>query len=168
MTQANYCPRNPKNETNLKCSKCEEYICTDCLVQTPVGARCPTCARATPIPTYNVTASYMARGIAAGVVSGAVLGGAFWALTWLTLSEFVFRLYPYLQIAAVIGIGYAIGEIISFAVNRKKGRVLKYVSAGSVLLASFPITFALQYTYGLHPYVILGMAAAFWVSIRRF
>ena len=166
MTQLSYCPRNPKNETNLRCSRCEELICPDCMVQTPVGARCPTCARATRIPTYNVTPAFLARGIAAGVVSALGLGVAFGFLNW--LSSAVAFLYPYPQVAAVVGIGYAIGEIISVSVNRKKGRSLKFVSSGSMLLASFPITFALVNTYGLHPYVMLGLAAAFWLSLRRF
>lgn len=168
MTQVNYCPRNPKKETNLRCNRCEEYICSDCMVQTPVGARCPTCARSTPIPTYNVTATYRIRGIAAGVVSAAVLGGAFYFLTMWTLTEFVYRLYPYPQVAAIVGIGIAIGEVISLAVNRKKGRILKIVSSCSVLVAIFITTYTLQSTYGMHPYVMLSIAGAFWLSLRRF
>jgi len=168
MTQVNYCPRNPKNETNLRCSRCEEYICSDCMVQTPVGARCPTCARSTPIPTYDVTASFIVRGIATGVVSAVVLGGGFWLLTLWTLSEFVARLYPYPQVAAIVGIGLAIGEVISLAVNRKKGRILKIVSSCSVLVAIFITTYTLQSTYGMHPYVMLSIAGAFWLSLRRF
>lgn len=167
MSQLNYCPRNPRNETNLRCSRCDEFICTDCMVQTPVGARCPTCARSTPIPTYNVTPAYLARGIAAGVVSAFALGLAFWFLNPILL--FVPFLFPYLHVAIVAGIGYAIGEAVSFSVNRKKGRTLKFVSSGSMLLASFPLTLAIISVLGHLPLMlVMGIAAAFWLSIRRF
>jgi membrane associated rhomboid family serine protease len=42
--QATTCYRHPKVETGLSCSNCERPICTDCLVQGPVGHRCPECA----------------------------------------------------------------------------------------------------------------------------
>ena len=109
MTQVSYCPRNPKNETNLRCSRCDELICPDCMVQTPVGARCPTCARATRIPTYTVTPAYMARGIAAGVVSALALGVAFIFVNNLLLLVPV--LFPYLHVAVVAGVGYVVGEV---------------------------------------------------------
>jgi len=85
-----------------------------------------------------------------------------------TLTEFVYRLYPYPQVAAIVGIGLAIGEVISLAVNRKKGRILKIVSSCSVLVAIFITTYTLQSTYGMHPYVMLSIAGAFWLSLRRF
>jgi membrane associated rhomboid family serine protease len=43
-TQAMTCYRHPRVETGLTCSNCERPICTDCLVQGPVGHRCPECA----------------------------------------------------------------------------------------------------------------------------
>ncbi|MCH8827040.1 MAG: B-box zinc finger protein [Chloroflexi bacterium] len=167
MTQVSYCPRNPKNETNLRCSRCEELICPACMVQTPVGARCPTCARATRIPTYNVPPVFMARGIAAGVVTALALGVAFiFVNNVLLLVPFLF---PYLHIAVVAGIGYVVGEAVSLSVNRKKGRTLKFIGAGSMLVASFPISFAIISVFQQLPLLLLlGMGVAFWLSIRRF
>ena len=167
MAQVNYCPRNPKNETNLRCSRCEEFICTDCMVQTPVGARCPTCARAARIPTYDVTPAFMVRGIAAGVASALALGIAFIFISRLLL--FVPFLFPYLHVVVIAGIGYIIGEAVSLSVNRKKGRAMKFVGAGSMLIASFPITFAIVGVFGQIPILLLlGIGAGFWLSLRRF
>ena len=167
MSQVNYCPRNPRNETNLRCSRCEELICPDCMVQTPVGARCPTCARTSRIPTYDVTPTYMARGIAAGVVSALALGVAFIFINGLLLIVPV--LFPYLHIAVVASVGYIVGEAVSISVNRKKGKTLKFVAAGSMLLASLPMTFAIVSVFGQIPMpLLLGIAAAFWLSLRRF
>ena len=39
------CYRHPGRETNVACSNCERPICTDCMTPTPVGMRCPECAR---------------------------------------------------------------------------------------------------------------------------
>src|SRR5215813_4416966 len=39
------CARHPNTETVLRCGRCETPICARCQIQTPVGARCPTCAQ---------------------------------------------------------------------------------------------------------------------------
>ena len=39
-------------------------------------------------------------------------------------------------IVAIVGVGYLVGEGISAAVNRKRGRSLKFVAAGATLPAS--------------------------------
>jgi membrane associated rhomboid family serine protease len=39
------CYRHPRVETGVSCSNCGKYICPDCMTPTPVGMRCPDCAR---------------------------------------------------------------------------------------------------------------------------
>jgi membrane associated rhomboid family serine protease len=39
------CYRHPGRETGVSCSACGRPICTDCMTATPVGMRCPECAR---------------------------------------------------------------------------------------------------------------------------
>lgn len=39
------CYRHPGRETNVACSNCDRAICPDCMTSTPVGMRCPECAR---------------------------------------------------------------------------------------------------------------------------
>jgi membrane associated rhomboid family serine protease len=39
------CYRHPSRETNVSCSNCGRPICPDCMTSTPVGMRCPDCAR---------------------------------------------------------------------------------------------------------------------------
>lgn len=39
------CYRHPDRETGVSCSNCGRPICTDCMTPTPVGMRCPECAR---------------------------------------------------------------------------------------------------------------------------
>src|SRR5215207_8185144 len=39
------CYRHPDRETGVSCSACGRPICPDCMTPTPVGMRCPECAR---------------------------------------------------------------------------------------------------------------------------
>ncbi len=39
------CYRHPDRETSVACSNCDRPICPDCMTSTPVGMRCPECAR---------------------------------------------------------------------------------------------------------------------------
>jgi membrane associated rhomboid family serine protease len=39
------CYRHPDRETGVSCSNCGRPICTNCMTTTPVGMRCPECAK---------------------------------------------------------------------------------------------------------------------------
>ena len=48
------CYRHPNRETGVSCSNCGNPICTDCMTTTPVGMRCPDCAKQkTPVKTVR-------------------------------------------------------------------------------------------------------------------
>jgi membrane associated rhomboid family serine protease len=38
------CYRHPQVETGVRCASCDRPICTDCMVFSPVGIKCPECA----------------------------------------------------------------------------------------------------------------------------
>jgi membrane associated rhomboid family serine protease len=63
------CYRHPRVETAVRCSNCERPICTDCMVFSPVGIKCPDCAGQ---PTGPRRAATTMRSAARGG-SGAVL-----------------------------------------------------------------------------------------------
>ena len=76
------CYRHPNRETGVRCSNCDRPICPDCMTTTPVGMRCPECARQrTKVRTVRSgsdepTLTYVLIGINVLVGIGAVLGGA--------------------------------------------------------------------------------------------
>ena len=117
------CARHHNVETYLRCGRCETPICPKCLVHTPVGARCPDCARPTRISRPGGTVAYLSGG-AAGFAVGA-LGGA---------------LMPFIPGGLLILLltGYLVGEAVSKALHRRGGRGLAIVAfvaalAGPVL-----------------------------------
>jgi membrane associated rhomboid family serine protease len=84
------CYRHPSRETGVSCSNCGRPICPECMTSTPVGMRCPECAKQrtkvrtgagaysetrTPYATYtliaiNVVAFIVELGAGGGATSG--------------------------------------------------------------------------------------------------
>lgn len=156
------CALHPDTETDLRCGKCEQPICPKCLVQTPVGARCPKCANLKRLPVYQVSPIFYIRAIAAGLITAAALG-AIWP--FIPLGGF-FLLF----IAA--GIGYAIGEMVTLSVNRKRGLGLQ-VTAGISMVASYVIRSYIEApspasldTF-LNVYGLIALAIGITVAVSR-
>ncbi len=123
------CATHPDVETNLTCSKCGKPICPRCMVQTPVGFRCRTCAGLTRLPTFRLQPTTYVKAAFTGL-GAALAGGVVWmlitsAVAYVSYFEFI--------ISGAIGLG--IGEAISRAVNRKRATSLKVIAGLSAFLA---------------------------------
>ena len=75
------CPRDPGVETALRCSRCETPICPKCLIQSPVGARCKSCARVMKSPIYTLGTAQLVKGGLAASLGGIAIGAAWIGLT---------------------------------------------------------------------------------------
>lgn len=126
------CATDPSVETELTCGRCGKPICPRCLVQTPVGARCRDCAQLRRIPTYEIKPAFLLRSIAAALVVGAAAGGV-----WFFVAPPDRRGFAYVSLFVALGIGYAVGEAVSWASNRKRGAALQGIAAFGVVLAYF-------------------------------
>lgn len=51
-----YCYRHPDRETGLRCTQCNNPICSDCVRPAAVGQLCPDCARERRPPNYQISA----------------------------------------------------------------------------------------------------------------
>ena len=127
--EANYCSWHPDTETRLSCSQCGKSICTLCMVQVPVGIRCRECGRAERLPTYDVQPAYFLRAV--GVAVGCALVGG---LIWLWLNA-TFGGVPFISSIFGLAVAYVIGELISRAVNRKRGVGLAWIAGGAMVAA---------------------------------
>jgi hypothetical protein len=153
------CKRHPQVETALSCGKCGDPICPRCTVQTPVGIRCPTCARMSRVPTYNVSGGFYLRAIGAGL-GAAVIAGIAWGLLQAIVPFF------YLSFLIAGAVGYGIGELISLAVNRKAGTGLAVIGAVAVLFAYIINTFTF-FGRGFHLFDIVAIIVGIAVVVAR-
>lgn len=157
------CAYHPDVETNLKCGKCGQPICPKCMTQTPVGARCPDCARLYKLPTYSLSARYYL--IAAGTALGmAIACGVVW---WLLRASVPFIVFNLLLAG---GVGFAIGEVVGRSVNRKRGKWLAVIGAVAIpisYLASIPADMLFKYTAVFHPLDILAIAIGIFIAVIR-
>lgn len=135
------CAAHPDIETSLKCGKCGIPICPKCMVQTPVGARCPECADVRKLPTFSVSGSYYLRGAGAALGMGVVTG-----LAWGAIDSVM--PYFYLGLILAAAVGYAIAEVVSLSVNRKRGLWLAVFGSAAVVISYLVNIF----TFGGLPY----------------
>ncbi|OGO00759.1 MAG: hypothetical protein A2Y59_00495 [Chloroflexi bacterium RBG_13_52_14] len=154
------CARHPDIETDLRCGKCEQPICPKCLVQTPVGARCPQCAALKKLPVFEVSGIFYIRAIVAGLLSAAVLG----------------FIWPYIPVSGfllffiALAVGYVIGEAISLSVNRKRGPGLQVIAGVSVAVC-YVIRSLIETTSGnflhtfLNPYGLIAAALGIVIAV---
>jgi len=153
------CAHHPDVETNLRCGKCDTPICPKCMVQTPVGARCPDCAKLAKLPTYRVSTKYYL--IAAGTALGmAIVCGIAWGVVRAYVPSILFNLL----LAA--GVGFAIGEVVSLSVNRKRGTGLAVVG-GIAVPISYLVSIPLAWGASFHPLDLLAIALGIFVAVTR-
>ena len=125
----------------------------------PVGIRCRDCGKAVRMPTFDVTPAYYARAVGAGVAC-AVGGGVLWFLANLILLRI-----PFLPSLVAIGIGYGTGELISLAVNRKRGTWLAAI-AGAAVVVAFLIALP-SLSYRINIWMLFSLAVGVYFAVQR-
>jgi hypothetical protein len=125
-----YCARHPQVETALRCGRCDTLICPRCLVQTPVGARCPDCANVRKNPMVDVSPMYLARGIGASIAAGVATG-----FVWGLISGGGRGFVGFFLIFIAMGIGYCVATAVSAATNHKRAQTLQWIAAFGVIVA---------------------------------
>lgn len=152
-----YCPRHPNVETNLRCGKCDKVICHKCVVQTPVGARCPDCAKLTRLPTFRVSFVDYLKAVGIGF-SLAIILGVGWGLIAAQLRGF-FTFF----IALLVG--FIIGELVSRGVGKKRAIGLQIVAGASV-----GFCYAVAVIFGLSTslFGLFALAGGIFIAVTQF
>ena len=128
------------------------------MVHAPVGVRCEECAQIRKLPTFEVSGGYMARAIGVGItlaVVGGVLAGVL--VRHITVG--------FADMLALAGVGYLIAEGVGLAVNRKRGRPLKFVAAGSMFVAYIAFSYFVPQATFSH---LIGLGIGVYVAVNRF
>ena len=116
-----YCPRHPKEQTYLRCGKCERPICAKCRVSTPVGFRCIECANLQVLPTYAVPSTHYVKSATAGLVVAALIG-------------VIMGYFPDFEFWTALIMGLAVPEAVAVGANQKRGPGLQMVGVACIVV----------------------------------
>ncbi|MHB1390581.1 MAG: B-box zinc finger protein [Thermoleophilia bacterium] len=160
------CKRHPTVETRVTCSDCGDPICPDCMVFTPVGAKCPTCARLPKTALVRVRPERMVLTVVLGLGAAAAAGLLFGILL---------RVASFFTFIVAFGIGMAVGETVSWASGRYHGTRLAAWAAGCAAFAvmlPFMLTGVADYGAGIdairYALTVGGIFKLLWVAIAAY
>ncbi|MHB0866842.1 MAG: B-box zinc finger protein [Thermoleophilia bacterium] len=160
------CQRHPTVETRVTCSDCGDPICPDCMVFTPVGAKCPSCARLPKTALVRVKPERLVLTVILGAVA-AVAGGLLFGILLQVMSFFTF--------IVAFGMGMGIGESVSWASGRYHGpRLAAWAAACAAFAVLLPFLLTGLGTYGpgvdavRYALSIGGIFKLMWVAIAAY
>jgi hypothetical protein len=159
------CYRHPGRETAVSCSNCERPICPDCMVYSPVGIKCPDCARQPRSAIVRLKPQRAARTIAVALGLGSAMG-----------IGIVFLQAVGLFFALILGwlIGIGMGEAVLAASGRYRSPTTGWIAVGGCVWA-YVFPYLLFYggdvgdvaRSGNLAFVVLGTAIAGYVAYNR-
>lgn len=124
-----YCTKHPDRDTELRCNRCNRYMCVDCAVRTSIGYTCKECVRGHEDKFFNSTELDYVIVAVVSVICGAIGGylvaliGGFW----------------YFTLIASPAIGGMIGQLALSVTGRRRGRHSGMMSAGGVLAGGIAV-----------------------------
>ena len=158
LRERTYCKRHPQTESYLGCSRCGDLICSQCLIQSPVGARCPDHGAEMRNPATQASGSEMTRALVVGIGSSILLH-----LVYIAMLTVLGRVGVILAIMAPIAIGYVVGEAVFRASGYTRNKNLAWAAAGSVFVG-FAVVSAL---FGQLPVGIIGILIGMYLAYQR-
>ena len=160
MAESMHCYRHPKRETRVSCATCGRPICTECMVTTDVGIKCPDDAR-------------LPRGARAGVMKSnqllwSLLAGLGVAVFGIPIVFVIIRLPLLLLISAAAG--YGAGTLINRAGGRNGGPMAIAISVVATAVPFLVVLAPNLLAGAFSPYPLIAMivaAVAAGVANRR-
>ena len=157
-----YCLRHRDRETGLRCGRCNDPICPECMVQAAVGHICPSCVTWERNPVAQVANSRLLTAVGAGLGTGILLAIA------ITVLSALFGGVLSLIMWAVAG--FLIGQAVHVAANRSRARALRYVAGGSAAFswALAAIFIGVSFTFIWLVFAVIQVAIAITLAIAPF
>ncbi len=150
-----YCAVHPERDTELRCNRCERYMCVDCAKRTPVGYTCRQCVRSHENKFFEGTSLDYAI---VAVVS--LIGGAIAAFVT-TLLGGIFLL----GIVIAPALGGMIAQVALQVTGRRRGRYSGVACAAGVLTGGLAAGLLLT---GLGIFTVIYLALATSAAFARF
>lgn len=154
--EIHYCAIHPQRDTELRCNRCERYMCVDCAVRTPVGYTCRECVRGHEDRFFE--GNIIDYGLVAAICA---VGGALTTFALLLIGGFLI-----LGFIVAAAIGGAAAQVALQLTGRRRGRYSGYLAAGGVLAGG--IASALLLFGGLGIFTLLYLALASSAAYARF
>ena len=148
--EIHYCAAHPQRDTELRCNRCERYMCIDCAVRTPVGYTCRQCVRGHEDKFFEGT--LVDYGLVAATCA---LGGALTAFALTFIGGFLI-----LGFIIAPAIGGAAAQIALQLTRRRRGRYSGMVAAGGVLAGGIASALLLLGGLGIFTLIYLALAAS--------
>ncbi|MCY3867410.1 MAG: B-box zinc finger protein [Chloroflexi bacterium] len=148
--EIHFCAAHPQRDTELRCNRCQRYMCVDCAVRTPVGYTCRQCVRGHEDRFFEGTA--VDYGLVAATCA---VGGALTPLVMLLIGGFLI-----LGFIVAPAIGGTAGQIALQLTGRRRGRYSGYVAAGAVVGGGLASALLLLGGLGLFTLLFLALAAS--------
>ena len=159
------CANHPKELTYVRCGRCDKPICVRCMVDTPVGKKCRTCAQARTHLSESTPRQVLLAFVAATIV--AVVCG--WVVQRIPLLPIL--AFPY---------GFVVAEVALRAGNRSRSWALQVatglaaliggvVGAALIIPSGFPDDIAAGFYWGrvVQPYPLLLTIIGVAVAVSR-
>ena len=138
-----YCSRHKNEATAVRCASCDTPICPRCMVVTPVGMKCPDCARGKRTTLHQIRPERLLLAGLAAVIAGvgtSVVGDiGFFA---------IFLAMPY---------GYFAGSVILKASGMKRGIKLEIVTGLGMVAGALASMLYLKFGGLVDPF--------FWIAV---
>jgi hypothetical protein len=155
------CANHPSVETLVSCANCGKPICPDCMVQSPVGIKCASCARMPRSARVRLKPDRALRAVGAAVAVAVVVGVGLASLAATPFGFFGFLI--------AYGVGRGAGELVLRASGRFRGTTTGVIAAAGALgayLSPFVLAPAiygdrLSQRFGVIQ-VVLGCVAGFF------
>lgn len=125
-------------ESKLKCIDCEGQICPKCMIQCPVGNRCPKCTKRFTSHVLQVNPWLLIRGLLGGAIAGLLF----------KLLEAVFPIGGFYIFIFVYFLGVLAGNLV-FKIASKLGKKMAITVATGALLGSICFSLLAQSCFSM-------------------
>jgi hypothetical protein len=108
-------------KTLLRCSRCGKPICYDCMVESPVGFRCPDCSSGPRVAAYRTTNTLILRAMGTGFVVAIAIG-------------YLWGNFPNWGFYMALLLGFGTVEAMAWAAKYKRGADLQAAAFGAIII----------------------------------
>jgi hypothetical protein len=154
ISTSNYCYAHPGRETNLRCKRCERYICASCAKRTPTGYLCKDCmSQHKKIFDTALWYDYLTGGGTTFILSLIA------SVLLVIISTFIGFYMIFISFAVAGGAGVFFANIALRVTGKRRSRWLFIACAAGVALGAVPVALFMLFTGNMYSLIMLGIYA---------